>query len=293
MGFTSAFVIQNSRLSCHCDARPNSGEHPDMAKSIQFKSGDLLFRRGDASDCVLWVKHGEIEVLRENGDNAILIGHVRGGEWLGEMGVIEGRSRSATARAVSDGAAEVLSPQEFLDRVSRDASLARGLIQRLSIRLRTIEDKIAGDLLLSTREAETAENGAPSSEALTNDNERILLTAGSDSLRSRIGPSSIQVGQLPFVVGRLPINGEAPPPRSPDLSIDDQPPFRLSRDHFMISRSQGRLLVSDLGSTLGTVVNGQPIGHDFMRDTALLNHGENRVVAGGWGSPFEFIVSIG
>lgn len=157
-----------------------------MAQSIQFKSGDLLFRRGDASDCVFWVRHGEIEVLRENGDNAILIGHVRGGEWLGEMGVIEGRSRSATARAVSDGAAEVLTPQEFLDRVSRDASLARGLIQRLSIRLRTIEDKIAGDLLLSTREAETSENGAPSSEALPNGNERILLTAGSDSDRKSV-----------------------------------------------------------------------------------------------------------
>src|SRR6202023_3927317 len=42
---------------------------------------------------------GEIEVLRETGTASVLLGHVRGGEWLGEMGVIEGRSRSATARA--------------------------------------------------------------------------------------------------------------------------------------------------------------------------------------------------
>ena len=69
----------------------------------QFKKGDLLFRQGDASDHVLRVRSGEIEVLREIGIASVLLGHVRGGEWLGEMGVIEGRSRSATARAAADG----------------------------------------------------------------------------------------------------------------------------------------------------------------------------------------------
>jgi hypothetical protein len=52
----------------------------------------------------------------------------------------------------------------------------------------------------------------------------------------------------------------------PDLTIEDEEPFRLSRDHFMILRSGDRLLVSDLGSALGTIVNGQAIGHHFMKD---------------------------
>jgi hypothetical protein len=30
-----------------------------------------------------------------------------------------------------------------------------------------------------------------------------------------------------------------------------------------------------------------------MTDTAPLHHGENRIVAGGWDSPFEFVVLIG
>ena len=49
----------------------------------------------------------------------VLLGHVRGGEWLGEMGVIEGRSRSATARA-ADGEVEVLTARQFLEQVSSD-----------------------------------------------------------------------------------------------------------------------------------------------------------------------------
>jgi CRP-like cAMP-binding protein len=100
----------------------------------QFKKGDVLFREGDASDRVLRVTSGEIEVLREVGEASIVLGNVRQGEWLGEMGVIENRNRSATARAASDGAVEILTAQQFLDRMTNDPPLARELILRLSIR---------------------------------------------------------------------------------------------------------------------------------------------------------------
>lgn len=106
----------------------------------QFKKGDLLFRQGDASDHVLRVRSGEIEVLREIGTASVLLGHVRGGEWRGEMGVIEGHSRSATARAAADGEVEVLTARQFLEQVSSDPATARDLILRLSIRERRGHD---------------------------------------------------------------------------------------------------------------------------------------------------------
>ena len=49
-----------------------------MTTLSQFKKGDLLFRQGDASDRVLRVRSGEIEVLREVGATSVLLGHVRG-----------------------------------------------------------------------------------------------------------------------------------------------------------------------------------------------------------------------
>jgi CRP-like cAMP-binding protein len=265
--------------------------YPDMATISQFKKGDLLFQQGDASDSVLRVTSGEIEVLREVGAGSVLLGHVRGGEWLGEMGVIEGRSRSATARAAADGEVEILTAQQFLGRVSSDPALACDLILRLSIRLRRIEDKIAGDLLLvhdpsPDRANETA------SDAVIADNATILLAAQNEALRARIGAAPIHIAKLPFLAGQVPVAGEAKPLRGPNLLIEDEVPFRLSRQHFMIARSGDRLLVSDLGSALGTIVNGQAIGHHFMKDAAPLHRGENNVVAGGWDSPFVFLVSI-
>jgi CRP/FNR family transcriptional regulator, cyclic AMP receptor protein len=86
-----------------------------MTTQRAFKKGDTLFRQGDASDRVLRIVSGEIEVLREVEAASILLGHVREGEWLGEMGVVENRSRSATARATTDCVVEVLGAQQFLD----------------------------------------------------------------------------------------------------------------------------------------------------------------------------------
>jgi pSer/pThr/pTyr-binding forkhead associated (FHA) protein len=102
----------------------------------------------------------------------------------------------------------------------------------------------------------------------------------------------VGLGDRPFVVGRRPAAGEGLPPRQPDLVLDDTGPFRLSRNHFMIEQRHEGYHVRDLCSTLGTIVNGQPIGDHFRTDDVLLRFGENEVIAGGVGSPFVFSVSI-
>jgi CRP/FNR family transcriptional regulator, cyclic AMP receptor protein len=263
-----------------------------MTTLSQFKKGETLFRQGDASDHVLRVRSGEIEVLREVGTASMLLGHVRDGEWLGEMGVIQGRGRSATARAAADGEVEVLTARQFLERVSSEPALARDLILRLSIRLRRIEDKIAGDLLLFAHDRSLDGAGQTTSGAVIADYATISLAAQSDALRAQIGAALIHAAKLPFLVGRAPVEGDAQPLHRPDLLIEDEEPFRLSRQHFMIAQSGDQLLVSDLGSTLGTMVNGRAIGRHFMKDAEPLHRGENHVLAGGKDSPFEFLVSI-
>ena len=60
----------------------------------------------------------------------------------------------------------------------------------------------------------------------------------------------------------------------------------------MIEKLDGSYYVHDLRSTLGTIVNGQPIGEHFRSDDAPLRPGENEVIAGGVGSRFVFSVFI-
>jgi hypothetical protein len=105
-------------------------------------------------------------------------------------------------------------------------------------------------------------------------------------------PTPLELGDLPFVVGRRAVEGEGAPLWEPDLTLTDSMPFRLSRNHFIIELRDGDFHVRDLCSTLGTVVNGEPIGNHFPTDDALLRAGENEVVAGGMDSPFVFSVFI-
>jgi hypothetical protein len=64
------------------------------------------------------------------------------------------------------------------------------------------------------------------------------------------------------------------------------------------SASGGNILWKNLGGsrleecTLGTIVNGEPIGNHFRGDDAVLRAGENEVIAGGVDSPFVFSVFI-
>src|SRR5262249_7588281 len=60
----------------------------------------------------------------------------------------------------------------------------------------------------------------------------------------------------------------------------------------MIEKRDGSYYVRDLCSTLGTIVNGEPIGDHFRGDEAPLRAGENEVIAGGVDSLFVFAVFI-
>ena len=66
-----------------------------------FAKEEVLFREGDPADSVFRLLSGSVEILRELDGDRILLGTVGAGQFIGEMGVVENRRRSATARAAS------------------------------------------------------------------------------------------------------------------------------------------------------------------------------------------------
>jgi CRP-like cAMP-binding protein len=256
----------------------------------RFEAGETLFRQGDPSDFALLIVAGSVDVLREVGDDAVVLGTVRAGEFVGEMGVLEGRRRSATVRAAAPVEAELIERQAFLDRVSDEPELARKLLVRMSARLRDVEDTLTG---LYAQGSEDAARGdlvpapGPARAAPT-----IMLAATTDRARSFVGADLMPITRLPFTVGRKPSDDEAPAVIPADLAIPEPPPYRLSRAHFSLIAQGGEVMVRDLRSTLGTIVNDLPLGRDFPVDTAPLHMGENTIVAGGRGSPFVFALTL-
>src|SRR5215472_18793632 len=117
-----------------------------------FAKGQVLFREGDPADRVFRLISGSVDILRELDGDPILLGTVGAGQFIGEMGVVENRPRSATARAASEVEVEIFTPTEFLDHIASSPPAARELIQRLSQRLREADDRIVNDERRSGRE---------------------------------------------------------------------------------------------------------------------------------------------
>src|SRR6266436_9637910 len=128
-----------------------------------FAEGHVLFREGDPADCVFRLLSGAVDILRDLDGDPILLGTVGAGQFLGEMGVVENRPRSATARAASEVEVEILTPTEFLDQIAGSPRTARELIQRLSQRLREADDRIVNDERRSGR----AEGNATDADSRT------------------------------------------------------------------------------------------------------------------------------
>ena len=205
------------------------------------------------------------------------------------MGVVENRPRSATARAVSVVEVEILTPTEFLDQIASSPATARELIRRLCQRLREADNRIVNDERRSGPAHRNLNYANDQAAASLVDNP--YLAAKNPWLERQLH-TPIGFGDLAFIIGRVPAAGELPPQVQPDLELEDSAPFRLSRNHFIIEKRDGTYHVRDLCSTLGTIVNGEPIGNHFRSDDAPLSAGENEVIAGGVDSQFIFSVFI-
>lgn len=261
----------------------------------EYPAGAALFQEGDPSDVVYLVRSGTVAVIKERGDSPVLLGRVRTGEFLGEMGVVEGLPRSATARAETPVTADIYESSQFLELVASDSDLALNLIRRLSVRLRKVDNRVAQ--LLPGSESVPPAADPPKPAQGGGDWSGIApvpvtIRGGSYALQMYIGTDPIKVGKMPFTVGRVPEKPNADDGTEPDLGILDPKPHRLSPAHFILFEDHKRIFVRDCNSELGTVVNDRNLGRDFPIDQIALKPGENTIIAGGDGSPYKFLIDV-
>jgi CRP-like cAMP-binding protein len=259
----------------------------------EYAAGEILFREGDPSDLVYRVKSGRVAIIKERPNAPLVLGRVREGEFLGEMGVVEDQPRSATAKAETPVEVEVFEADAFMKLVCEDSALALNLIRRLSMRLRNLDSHIARLLperksMVDRRRSERTDAPRPPMARGTT----VAIRGGSNALKLYIGVEPISVPKMPYTVGRIEKSPAEEAAREPDLGIVDPAPYRLSRSHFVLFEEYGKVFIRDCNSEYGTIVNERNLGRDFAVDQVALKSGENVVVAGGDGSPYKFLIDV-
>ncbi|MCC8364308.1 EAL domain-containing protein [Lysobacter sp. A6] len=101
-------------------------------------SGEVLYRQGDPSDCAWLIERGGIELTSEQGRRSVHHGTLGPGELIGELGMLDGQPRSATATARGDTQLLAIDHDQFLERLEGGDAIVRTLVLSLLRRTRAI-----------------------------------------------------------------------------------------------------------------------------------------------------------
>jgi flavin-dependent dehydrogenase len=129
---------------------PSRGEGDEETNTMEvtgfmgkkYHDGEVIYHQGERGDRMYVVQEGEVEIVRRQGDKEFCLSTLARGDIFGERAIFGKDARRATARAVGDVYVFTLEKDSLLSRLHEDASLAFVILQRLSRRIRDLEDSL-------------------------------------------------------------------------------------------------------------------------------------------------------
>jgi CRP-like cAMP-binding protein len=109
----------------------------------EYADQEVVCRQGERGDCMYVIQAGRAEVLREEDGAEVVVGELTTGDVFGEMAIFEREPRSATVRVKGQARVLTLDKRAFLRRVHEDPSMAFHILQRMSSRIRTLNQELS------------------------------------------------------------------------------------------------------------------------------------------------------
>ena len=157
-----AGVPENAAVLKQCFLfEPLSAEDRDLlarhAYRQDFRADERIFGYGDPGESMMIILLGSIRLRRPTpGDKEIILGDRGVGDILGEMALLDGKPRSAEARAVTNGQFLVLTRRELLPFLESHPKVCLTLLGVLCDKIREADERWADTFTsLSARLAKT------------------------------------------------------------------------------------------------------------------------------------------
>jgi thioredoxin reductase (NADPH) len=120
----------------------SASELADMATfgtEIATQAGDLLFQAGDASYDLFVVLEGEVQVVRPNGADEVLVAEFGPGSFIGELTLLTGQRRFLTGRVSQPGRVLVIVQAELRRLMSVRPALSEIIFSALLARRESLQ----------------------------------------------------------------------------------------------------------------------------------------------------------
>lgn len=119
----------------------HQAEH--QVEQLSYDDSDVIFSEGDASQLAYRIESGVVELFKTVDDTEIHIVDIGEGDVFGEMGVLDGSPRSASARARGEVSLAGYDRESLTQLIHEDAAFALPIMNQLVANLRATSERLA------------------------------------------------------------------------------------------------------------------------------------------------------
>jgi uncharacterized membrane protein len=129
----------------------------DLLKVRDVPAGTSLFRLGDSGDAMYLIESGRVRIsVKDRDGDEVVLAELAGGDFFGEMAILDGQKRSADAAVIEEARLAILSREDFLSFVRRKPDVALEMLSAITNRLRRTDEMLRQRVTRNANDEEAA-----------------------------------------------------------------------------------------------------------------------------------------
>ena len=111
-------------------------------KIMLYQDGEFIFREGDTNRDLYIIQEGHVGIWKTTEQSDIKLATFHKGDFFGDMALLQGGSRFASAKSIGISKLLILQPGGFLLKIRRDPTFAFEMLQALSYRIKISNERL-------------------------------------------------------------------------------------------------------------------------------------------------------
>lgn len=112
------------------------------ALTREYPAGSVLFRENDPGNRMYVIRSGRVRIYRQVGGTEIVLAFLSAGDFFGEMALLEGLPRSASAEVVDQARIIEVEADTFEEMIRSNIEIAVRMMKKLASRLRESDRRV-------------------------------------------------------------------------------------------------------------------------------------------------------
>ena len=221
-----------------------------MPDERSLATGEYLFREGESAAYGYVIKSGRVVIVKSGLDGERILVELGPGSLFGELALIDGSPRSASARAQEESVVAEISSEKFNDYIRTNPSAARRIMETLAGQIRTANNELA--YAISNTEPSIRVTDTEIVDEDRSDNE----IEDTDAIYNR-QPSRLVVYSLILIISMLPFSIVYSYFSHVDIVVSARGKFTTKTPNISVQASSSSVIVALMAERGQTVEAGQ------------------------------------